>query len=70
MVEDVLAPERLRRQGYFDPAAVEALKREHFARRRNNSSMLWGLLMFQNWMDRYAPAAARDGLRGLAAVEG
>jgi asparagine synthase (glutamine-hydrolysing) len=70
MVEDVLAPNRLRQQGYFDPAAVEALKREHFTRQRNNSSVLWSLLMFQNWMDHYAPAAARSGLRGLAAAEG
>jgi asparagine synthase (glutamine-hydrolysing) len=70
MVEDVLAPDRLRRQGYFDPAAVERLKNEHFARRRNNGTMLWAMLMFQNWMDHYAPSGSRGGLRGLAAVEG
>ena len=30
LVEDYLSHDRLRRQGYFEPAVVEQLKREHF----------------------------------------
>ena len=55
LVEDYLSPERLRRQGYFEPGLVERLKREHFERRRNHSTVLWGLLMFELWADVYHP---------------
>jgi len=51
--EEFLAPERLRQQGWFDPDIVETLKREHDARQRDNSSALWGLLMFQLWAREY-----------------
>jgi asparagine synthase (glutamine-hydrolysing) len=53
LVEDYLAPDRLRRQGYFDPDEVQSLKREHDDRRRNHSSVLWALLMFQLWVENY-----------------
>jgi hypothetical protein len=49
MVDELLAPETLQRQGWFAPSAVEALKAEHLARRRNNSTALWALMMFQLW---------------------
>ena len=49
MVDELLAPETLRRQGWFAPSAVETLKAEHLARRRNNSTALWALMMFQLW---------------------
>jgi len=53
LLEDYLSADRLGRQGYFEPRAVEALKREHFEGRRNHSSILWGLLMFQLWAKNY-----------------
>jgi asparagine synthase (glutamine-hydrolysing) len=53
MLEDVLSPARLERDGLFDPSVVEALKREHYARERNWSGALWGLLMFHLWQDNY-----------------
>jgi asparagine synthase (glutamine-hydrolysing) len=49
MVDELLAPETLRRQGWFAPSVVEELKAEHLARRRNNSTALWALMMFQLW---------------------
>ena len=49
MVDELLAPERLRQQGWFAPSVVETLKAEHLARRRNNSTVLWALMMFQLW---------------------
>jgi asparagine synthase (glutamine-hydrolysing) len=55
LVEDYLSADRLHRQGYFEPLVVEQLKREHFERRRNHSTVLWGLLMFQLWADVYHP---------------
>jgi len=53
LLTDVLAPERVRRQGVFDPAAVEALVRAHLDGRRNLSRELWGLMMFGLWYDRH-----------------
>ncbi len=54
LLEDYTAPARLRRQGLFEPRVIDTLKQDHFDRRRNHSSALWGLLMFQIWSDRYA----------------
>jgi asparagine synthase (glutamine-hydrolysing) len=50
LVEEHLGAERLRRQGWIEPAVVETLKTEHYERRRNNSSVLWALLMLQLWV--------------------
>lgn len=53
LASDLLAPDRLQRQGIFDPTAVQALLEEHWSRRRNHRKGLWTLLMFQLWYDRY-----------------
>jgi asparagine synthase (glutamine-hydrolysing) len=48
---DVLSPETLRRQGFFQPAAVDRLLADHAARRVDYSRQLWGLLAFTLWFD-------------------
>jgi len=53
VLEDVLSPARLARDGMFEPRVVDALKREHLARRRDWSGVLWALLMFHLWADHY-----------------
>jgi asparagine synthase (glutamine-hydrolysing) len=50
---DELSPERLRRQGIFEPAAVQALISEHLAGRRDHRKQLWTLLVFQLWHRRW-----------------
>jgi asparagine synthase (glutamine-hydrolysing) len=47
---DLLAPERLRREGFFDADAVKAVWDEHQSGAKNNSHLLWGVLMFQAWL--------------------
>jgi asparagine synthase (glutamine-hydrolysing) len=54
LVEETLAETRLRKDGFFDPAAVTAIKAEHFSRTRDRSSALWALLMFHLWSDNFA----------------
>ncbi len=51
--EDLLAPQRLRRQGLFAPAAVGQILDEHLRGRRNHQHRLWALLMFQAWQERW-----------------
>jgi asparagine synthase (glutamine-hydrolysing) len=59
---DVLAPDRIRRQGFFRPEAVTRILEDHVAGREDLSRQLWGLLAFSLWHDRWAavpaPAAA------------
>lgn len=53
MVRDALAPSVLRRQGFFDPAAVTALVDAHVAGTRDYGQQLWSLLVFSLWCERY-----------------
>ncbi len=51
--EALLAPERLAREGYIDPAPVQRCWREHIAGGRNWRHELWGVLSFQAWLERW-----------------
>jgi asparagine synthase (glutamine-hydrolysing) len=60
---EVLAPDRMRAQGYFVPEVVTRLLGEHVARRQDHSRQLWGLMSFSLWADQVptakpVPAAA------------
>lgn len=48
---DLLARERLARDGFFDPVAVTTKLEEHLTGARNWQYYLWDVLMFQAWMD-------------------
>jgi asparagine synthase (glutamine-hydrolysing) len=69
---DLLAEERLRREGFLDPAAVSTALREHLAG-ASRGAQLWVALMFQSWLEAQQarpsshPAAAAP-LRGVVAV--
>jgi asparagine synthase (glutamine-hydrolysing) len=52
--ESLLAPDRLAREGYFDPTAVAALwSRTLDPAKRSNGYEAWNVLMFQSWLDRW-----------------
>ena len=48
--DDLLAADRLRREGFLDPEPVQAKWREHLSGGRNWSYHLWNVLMFQAWL--------------------
>jgi asparagine synthase (glutamine-hydrolysing) len=50
---DVLAPDRLRRQGFFRPELVERLIDSHVAGEEDLSRQLWGLLAFTLWHEHH-----------------
>jgi asparagine synthase (glutamine-hydrolysing) len=52
---DLLAPERLRRHGWFDPRRIEKTWTEHQSGRRNHGQLLWNILVAQAWSDRWCP---------------
>jgi len=51
--ETLLAEKRLGEEGFFDPAMVRAKWAEHLGGRVNNQYLLWDVLMFQAWKDRW-----------------
>ena len=51
LARELLAPERTRSQGFFDPAVVTHLLDEHLERRHDHSRQLWGLMSFTLWAE-------------------
>ena len=51
LADDMLAPDRLRREGFFNPEYVAGLLGDHRARRRDHRKLLWTLLAFELWYE-------------------
>lgn len=49
--EALLSPDRLHREGYFQPGPVTKRWRDHLAGRWDASASLWPILMFNAWRD-------------------
>jgi asparagine synthase (glutamine-hydrolysing) len=52
LARELLAPERMGSQGYFDPGFVTRLLDAHVARRQDHSRQLWGLMSFTLWAEQ------------------
>ena len=48
---DLLRPERIRADGYFNPAVVSRKWSQHVSGRSNHQFELWTILMFNAWKD-------------------
>lgn len=53
IMTDLLAPEPIRRDDYFDAALVQRWVNEHLDGRANHSHRLWALMSFQLWRQHY-----------------
>jgi len=49
--EDLLSEDRLRREGYLDPAPIRAKWAEHLSGKRNWAYPLWNVLMYEAWLN-------------------
>ncbi len=58
LARELLAPARIRSQGYFEPSVVAGLLDEHVARRQDHSRQLWGLISFSLWAEQGTGAAS------------
>lgn len=52
LARELLAPDRTRRQGFFEPAFVTEVLDDHVARREDYSRQLWGLMSFSLWAEQ------------------
>lgn len=48
--EELLDPQRMASEGWFDPAIVQRRWQEHLSGRRDSTPALWAVLMFQAWL--------------------
>jgi asparagine synthase (glutamine-hydrolysing) len=53
LATDLLAPDRLRRHGLFDPGYVQTLLQEHLTQRQDHRKLLWTLLAFELWYEAW-----------------
>jgi asparagine synthase (glutamine-hydrolysing) len=52
-LEYYLDPRRLEREGLFDAGMVQRLKTQHLVGRANHSHLLWSMIVFQDWRERW-----------------
>ncbi len=53
LVDEYLSPERLGREGFFHASYVEQLVKDHLAGRADHRKLIWTLLMFEMWYERW-----------------
>ena len=59
LARDMLAEERIRRGGLFNPAYISRLQHEHEQGRANHRKLLWTLLMFELWHESFIKTRQR-----------
>jgi len=67
LMHELLSPRSLAAEGLFDARYVERLMREHETGAHNHSHLLWALMVFQLWRDRFRAGIELPGVRVHAA---
>ena len=53
LMDDLLDSKKIKEDGIFVPAAIEKLKSEHYQGIANHSHILWSLIVFHDWKNRW-----------------
>jgi asparagine synthase (glutamine-hydrolysing) len=67
LMHELLSPASLAAEGLFEARYVARLMREHEAGTHNHSHLLWALMVFQLWRDRFKGAVELPGMHVHAA---
>ena len=67
LMHELLSPRSLAAEGLFDARYVGQLMREHETGTHNHSHLLWALMVFQLWRDRFQAGIELPGVRVDAA---
>ncbi|RMD94714.1 MAG: asparagine synthase (glutamine-hydrolyzing) [Calditrichaeota bacterium] len=57
---DVLSPDNIKNTGFFEPAYVQKLIREHLTGVENHSHRLWAMIVFSIWHEIYLKGKTRS----------
>jgi asparagine synthase (glutamine-hydrolysing) len=52
---DMLSPVRIRREGFLNPEYATILLEDHLKDKKDNRKLLWTLLVWELWFERYRP---------------
>ncbi len=55
LFQDLLSPERIKREGFLNPEYVATLLKEHLNHKVDHRKKLWTLLVWELWVHRYRP---------------
>ncbi|HEU5442395.1 MAG TPA: asparagine synthase (glutamine-hydrolyzing), partial [Steroidobacteraceae bacterium] len=67
LMHELLSPASLAAEGLFDARYVGTLMREHESGAHNHSHLLWALMVFQLWRERFKAGSEWPGVRVHAA---
>lgn len=67
LMHELLSPSRLAAEGLFDARYAQRLMREHESGTHNHSHLLWALMVFQLWRDRFGAGIELPGVHVHAA---
>jgi asparagine synthase (glutamine-hydrolysing) len=62
LMDELLDGSRILDAGLFNAATIDTLKRQHLSGRANHSHVLWSLMVFEAWRDRWLNVTKVSGL--------
>jgi asparagine synthase (glutamine-hydrolysing) len=58
LMDELLDSSRIRDAGLFNGATIDTLKQQHLSGQASHSHVLWSLIVFEAWRDKWLNATA------------